>query len=543
MVIKGSGKVDPNNGENEESKPRLQIAILTDSRERIEDLPEVAGIEWLFSRKNDSTLDFYLSDSVVASINLEDPRFDLPFLIGIIGAGCDETYDELKTIFETRLSTAGVTLKRIRSWNKPAILAAALESAAESLSAQRGHSGRAALDLATYRREFERLQREFSLLERFVGSQTYRTPTEIFEYSPEIDASSGSSRKAIAVESRDPNGRKLVQSLPVDSLGLCAVWLYVNSKPDVFGERLHVTLRAIETNTVAAEWLVEPTQVQAGWVELALDRAISEFALGLELILEGPASSGEWSLGMGPPHPFEQFCVSSAEGSSLGAPLAMRLYSALPGVRISPTTTSIKPLLSSTSLSEFIPFEIFKGVTQVLPPPTETKVSLVTYDDEIGSLTVHPRSGGLTAGRINVVVPSNAWGISAHIHLANERACPTSFAMMVCPQMDERRQLARLQQLEAPSPTFSGWKILSPLDSGSISVVLPRSPEKQLTIYLLTRQGPDQNPDFGWARFSKLRFNILPKTVANQFRADSLTAMPGETAGFNEEFAVGSTAE
>jgi hypothetical protein len=145
--------------------------------------------------------------------------------------------------------------------------------------------------------------------------------------------------------------------------------------------------------------------------------------------------------------------------------------------------------------------------------------------------------------RLDVAVPENAWGISAHIRLANEHACPTSFAMMVGTRMDERKLLAHIHQLEAPSQTFSGWKTLLPLDGRSITVVLPRLPRQGLSIYLLTRQGPDQSPDFGWARFSKLGFNILPKNSDAQFRVDPSPPMPKATADSDEAFAVGSAAE
>ena len=530
------------NGANPKSGVRLQIAILADPSDRKGKLPEVAGIEWLSSRKTASTLEISSNDRQVSSVNLEDPRFDLPFLIGIIAAGGDDLYEVLKAVWETRLPTSGVALRRIATWNAATIVAVALEIAAEALAAQRVRSGRAALDLATYRREFDRLQRDFSLLERYVGSQTFRAPTEIFEYSPEVDSTKSESGRSFVLNGQGTFGRKLAQGLPVDSLGLCGVSIYISSRPESARDPLRVSLRAIETDSVMAEWSIDPAEAQIGWVDLALSYAIDEFALGLELIVEGPAESDEWSLEPGPPHPFDEFCARAADGRSMGSPIAMRLYSALPGVRVSPTTTSIKPVRAVTVLSEFIPFEAYKGIAQVEPPPSENKLTLVFYDHEIGCLTVHPRSGGPTVARLMVTVPRNVWGVSAQIHLAHERACPTAFAMMVCPQEDEGRELARIRKREAPSPTFSGWKTLSPLESKSISVVLPASPEEELSIYLLTRQAPDQSPDFGWARFSKLQFNLLPKTVIEQYRPESIREL-AEEAGSEEEFVFRSTRE
>lgn len=89
---------------------------------------------------------------------------------------------------------------------------------------------------------------------------------------------------------------------------------------------------------------------------------------------------------------------------------------------------------------------------------------------------------------------------------------------MICAPHDGDRELERLAQMTAASPGFSGWNTLPPLERKTISALIAASGERRLSIYLLTRQAPDSNPDFAWARFSRFEFNIL---------AASLVAAPG----------------
>jgi hypothetical protein len=147
---------------------------------------------------------------------------------------------------------------------------------------------------------------------------------------------------------------------------------------------------------------------------------------------------------------------------------------------------------------------------------------LVSYDREIGCITVHPHSGGLTVARMIMVVPKHVWMVSAQIYLAHERASQTQFGLMICPPREESRELARLAQLDAPSPTFSGWKSLLPLERKSISVLIAGPQEERLSICLVTRQAPDSNPDFAWARFSKLEFHVLPNSLIGENEAAEL---------------------
>jgi hypothetical protein len=502
---------------------KFQLAIAGGAPDRMDGLSDISPIEWLCcTQTSDHLFVFRKGDVVVSSVNLEKARLDLPNLLGIIVVGTADAFESIKSRWSSALPSVDMTFKRIPEWDSKDVLCAALECLANNLTLQRRHSGRAALELATYRREFDRLQHSFSRLEEYIGRQSFQRATEIFEYPIDSVTVAETSGRVQLDDVNGPIGHCLIQDLPVDSCGLSSFSIHISAEPEAQAEPLRVKLKAIETGHIFGEWSIGADEARIGWVELALNYAIDEWALSLVIIVEWPPDKSGWALALGPPHPYKEFCARTEGGEHLGAPIGLRVFASLPGVRVAATTTAIRPINAPQALAEFIPFEVYGTVVQVSPPAQDNKPTLVSYDRDIGCITVHPRIGGLTVARMNISVPQHAWRISAQIHLAHERASPTQFALMVCAPREETSELARLNQMVSPSPSFSGWKTLSPLETKSISLVLAASPEEQLSTYLVTRQAPDLSPDFAWARFSKFEFNVLP------------TAMTGnnETAGF-----------
>lgn len=506
---------------------KFQLAILAEAPDRADWLSDTARVEWLFCKQTgDSIFEFYKRDVVVSSVNLENSRFDLPNLLGIIVVGPDDAFQAIKSRWSSTLPSVAMTFRRIPKWDSMDILCASLECFADDLRLHRRHSGRAALELATYRREFDRLQHSFSRLEEYVGRHSFQRATEIFEYPPDSLAATEASGRAHLSDVTGSIGRCLIQDLPVDSCGLSSFSIYISAKPEAESERLRIKLKAIETGHIFGEWSIGAAEVRVGWVELALNRAIDEPALSLAILIEWPQDTNGWALALGPPHPYKEFCARTEGGEHLGSPIGLRVFGSLPGVRVPAITTAISPIKAPHVLAQFIPSETYGTVVQVSPTAQDNNPSLVSYDPDIGCITVHPRVGGLTIARMSVVVPRHAWRISARIHLAHQRASPTQFGLMVCALGNESRELARLNQMESRSPSFSGWKTLSALETKGISLLLAASPEQQLSILLVTRQAPDLSPDFAWARFSRFEFNVLPASMIGKNETDN-SPVPG----------------
>jgi hypothetical protein len=510
-------------------EPKFQFAVLVESPNLMGGLRDTDSIEWFYCKQTgDYLFDFYQGNALVSSINLEKARFDLQNLVGIIVVGSPDAFEAIRNNWRSRLPAAGLAFKQISEVSGEAVRSAALECMAEALTTHRNHAGRAALELATYRREFERLQHNFARVEEYVGRQSFQRPTEVFEYPPDLVTATEGDGRARLDNVAAGGSLSLSQYLPVDSLGLSSFSIYISAKPDAAAEPLQVKIKAIETGHIFGAWSIFPGKVREGWVELALENAIDEPALSLFLIVEWPLLNSGWALSLGPPHPYKEFCACDEAGEHRGAPIALRIFSSLPGVRVAATTTAIRPTDASHVTTEFIPYEVYESVIQVAPPLQDNKPPLVSYGQDIGCITVHPGGSGPTVGRINIAVPKQAWGISAQIHLAHERASPTQFGLMVCASRDESKELARLEHLDRPSRTFSGWKTLSALERKSITLLLPNAPEERLSIYLMTRQAPDISPDFAWARFTKLEFNVLPKSTVVDKEGGEWASVTGE---------------
>lgn len=481
----------------------FQIAILADSPDRLDGLNDISSIEWLYCKRiGVSSFEFYRGERMIDSVDLEKPRFGLSGLLGILVEGPAETLESIETQWTSRLPSVDIFFRRFVTATPESIVGEALAGVADGLSVQRRFAGGLALELATYRREFDRLQHCFASLEEYVANRSLPKQTEIFEYPP---SSMTTSDGAV------PAGRSLLQYLPVDSIGVAGLSLHVGRVPSYVSEPLRIKLRGVETGHVYGDWSIAADVVSSGWVNLALDRGIDEQALGLLLVAEWPSQASDWALTLGPPHPLPEFCARYADDAFLRSPLALRVFAGLPGVRVTATTDAIRVNGASDVLAKFLPFETYETAKQILPRPQGQAATFVFVDRDIGCITVHPRKGEVTAARVTVVVPKDAWAFSAQIHLAHEGASVTEFGLLACSPRDETRELSRPDRLNTAGSNFSGWKSLDPLEMKSISLLIAASAEQKVSILLLTRQAPEASPDFGWARFSRFHFNILPR--------------------------------
>lgn len=497
-------------------KPKFQIAILTDSPDAMNGLKDPASIEWLrLEQTGNSTFVFHRNFMVASSVDLMSGCFDLPDLLGIIVIGSTAIFETIQDEWSFRLPSVSLAFRRIDDWDNQAILAAAIECVALDLSSQREQSGCASLELATYRREFDRLQRSFTRLEEYVARQSYPIATEVFEYPPDSGAGPKKVRQLVLAGTSTTASGSLAQYLPVDSLGLSSFSIYIGRKPEPTSTPLCVKLKAIETGDLVGTWQVDAAGARIGWLELALIHAMDLPALGLLIVIEFPDEESGWALALGPPHPYKEFCASTSTGESLSAPIALRVLRSLPGVRVAPTLGALRQLEAPHTLTTFVPYAAYTNFVQITPSMREGTPTLVFFDRDIGSLTVHPRIGGLTVARLTMNAPRNAWGVFAEIMLAHENASPTEFGMVICAPAEAKKVLPGLEQLGAPTPSFSGWKELLPLERKSISVLFSSPQENELALYLFTRQAPDASPDFAWARFSKIGFHILPESFVH----------------------------
>lgn len=477
--------------------PRPQIALLDAPAEILVDLAAVSGIDWLDCRSEaPGRYVFQRQGAVLSILDFARPVFDLPDLIAIFGWSDRAGFDRLLLDWRAVLPALPMAITWIEVG---AILPQALTEACAQLVQARAYAGRLAFDLAAYRRDFERMQRSFARLERYVSEAGLGAVREVFAIP----------RGKAAVSLGGAAGaRSLRQALPVDSLGLAGIAIVIAAAPGEPGPPLAVGLAAIETGETIATWSLDPAGTQAGWLELMLERAIDESALSLVLTLDYAAGATGWAMGLGPPNPIAAWCAQGDPGGGLPAPLALRLQATLPGSRLRARLGAVLAERMPRPASFALPEAAYLTVSEVPLSPGVPAEGAVACDRAFGFIQVHPlRHGAVAAARMEVMAPAESWRLSAAIHLAHEAANPVRFGILVAPFGHEvpRPELAAVEDGAAG---FSGWITLAALERRSISALLPDHAGRGLIVYLLTRQ--DDEPSFAWARFSDIALHALP---------------------------------
>jgi hypothetical protein len=491
------------------SETGFQIAVAGGAR-AADAAPPLPGVEWLECRVDAAAITFVRDGSVVARIDIERPKFELPRLLGLIVVADAELYARLADFWGKQFAAAALKLILIPQSSAEALTSAAVAVLSSQLGEQLTASGEAALALAQYRGEFDRLQHSFARLEEFVAAHSLHNPRLLFEYgvaakSPAITHYASDARPAEGSE------RRLLQDLPVDSLGVCAIGLYLRE-----GARLplHIQLCALETAETYGSWRIDAANSQPGWLSLQLMRAIDEPALSLRLIIDSPAHAEEPALAFGPPHPYEEFRARDPSGPGYDSPLAFRVFTCLPGVQVAGLAGGIVSTSAEPARILFLPREVYTGVTQMEPPPAENPPGLVSYDPVSGLVTVHPPGEGrTTVARLRVRVPATPARVTAEIVLDHEKANPTQFAILATYSDSDARALVSAGTLGGPSFGFSGWTTLSALERTTVCTFVPRAEQRALSVYLLTRQERDVSSEYAWARFARFELHNLPLRV------------------------------
>ena len=508
---------------------RYRIAVLIDELDQLPALTEPKSVEWLLcNRIDESVFAFFRGDSMVARVDLESPSLDLQNLVGLIVVGGISTFDAVRSKWESSLPSLKLAIRRASKCDNSSIYHEAMQCIAEELTLQRSHSGRTALQLSAYRKEFDRLQTAFSRLEQYIAKHSLERTAEIFEYPIGLQTTAQESSSEGLGNTNAALGQRLTQYLPVDSIGVSSVSLHLSAVPEPGSEPLRISLMATETEASFGPWSVAPDQVSLGWNEFSLDRAIDEDALTMFIAVECSSVESGWALTLGPPLPYPEFCAQR-DGDYLRAPLALRIRTGLPGVRVSRTAGAFYPEKALRGRSEAVSFEALGSAIQALPEIEENGTKLVHPDPDSASITVHPCKDNVTVARLDFEAPSEAWAVSVQIHLAHAEANWTQFAMSLCAPRQVSEELVRLSESDSLLPGSPEWRGLSALESGRLLVPIERSQNRKMAILLATRQAPNASPAFAWARFSALEFHLLP----NHFRPDGTLGLlpPSHAAG------------
>ena len=462
------------------------------------DLAKRPGNAWLVCRRAASGgYELWREGVLEARIDLEKPEWEAKDLLAIIGLSGDPGLAELRSAWTAIASFCPIAILEASEASELSILAIAQVELSRRWREEKRNRGASILELSDYRQEFDRLQNSFSALETFVAAHGLNRPQMQFESAP---ATSG--LETILVPGP---AEPLEQLLPVNSIGVATIALWTEAAAANAREPLTFAIHAIETDAVLATWTLEPEKARQGWLRLSLGRAIDDDALSLKLVVCSKGAG--WRLGLGAPVPLPEFCCRTSTGGPLRAPLAFRIFTSPPGVRVTTMTDDLSPdavLDTSPSAVTLIDFSAAKSVSS-----NGRDENVVIYNADEDFVQVHTQSfGKISVARIVSNAPDRAWRLSAKIVLAHQGAMPTEFALHVAPADRDEFDPDIATGAAVAGFGFSGWRKLAPLRAETLNVYLAPDASRSLAIFLLTRQ--DQDPAYGWARFSELRFQTRP---------------------------------
>ncbi|MDY0870930.1 DUF6212 domain-containing protein [Dongia rigui] len=355
--------------------------------------------------------------------------------------------------------------------------------------------------LADARQANEDLQNRFAALEAFIDRAGLQ-PFDIAFINPPVEDETEPNVLATA-----SNG-SISQILPVASTGVSAIALHI-AKATPRGEGIfRATLQSVEDGRMIENWSVPISELNPGWMTLALQKSIAGLRRTLRLIIsvEGhKADLPTLSLGNAQPLPLFRLQDADLRQSISSSSLALQVYVGLPGV-VPPTPGTFAARggreKTEQGLREVtLPQEILAGTQQVALDTESSGFDGVRYLEGERIVSCHPPAFGTTIGKIPGGCPAGALRVSANLLVAHEKARDVEFALVA--GNSESRIIDLLAGSTDPQSGegFSGWIRVPAQQPRFASLYLDAPARTASDLYLVTRMVEAGNHDFAWARF------------------------------------------
>jgi hypothetical protein len=372
-------------------------------------------------------------------------------------------------------------------------------------------------ELYQLRQAHENLQDQFNAVEGFLSRKNLQ-PTELIFENPVVEEQGG--RQQIGPLTR------LTQILPVSSLGLSAIEIYVldNEHAGKIASDINVQLRTLEDGVVRGEWRLPRKVLSSGWITLGLPKTLSGMRRTPELVISCGPDSDLSALGLGPTQPIHEFCVTYDGGRTLPHSLAFKAWSGLPGFRpvhagrlIEPLSSEPEELVRATAL----PLSALMAAEDLSELGYSLEYELVRYENNKAGVLCHPPPDGATLARLGRIDTTDLIGVSCMVALDHEMAAPVSFALIVS-DADEnavRDRLAGRTDQNDPDRVFewTGWHSLAATEQSHLHVMGNFADREDLRIFVATSMAKNDPNYYAWAMFSSfsaLRMKQLLKSDA-----------------------------
>jgi hypothetical protein len=285
------------------------------------------------------------------------------------------------------------------------------------------------------RREREVLLENYRALEDAFHARNWEAATEVFAHDPDSDAKD----EGIGQVLRDDG---VEQWLPVSSHGVSGFALHFHEAGGSGGELL-VKLECVETEQRVAEWTVPFTEIRPEWNFFTLAKACDGGRRTLRLrISTSGGHSPELSLG----HPISNLRYAArpegARGTHSHRPLALRVFTGLPGVRPTGMSAMLAPNLLEHGrgiVDHRLSPDTLRAVTDVSVTPIIPDFQTVCFVEHEGAIICHPVIEGTSAAAIRTAIASGTIRFSARAKIDHPEGQPAAVGLVMAPPATDLR--------------------------------------------------------------------------------------------------------
>ena len=292
-----------------------------------------------------------------------------------------------------------------------------------------------------------------------------------------------------------PSGTELRQRLSSSSAGLSDLAFFLTEQEIPTSGTLTATLRLLESDHIAAQWVLSAADLTAGWQRLSLLRALGQDEQTPYLTLEW---HGERDLHIARSlhHPDPDYCLEVG-GEKHDRLLAHRLWKYLPG-SMAPIPENAHWIGGDLPSRFYIEPDRLANAVSVDP-----STNCLQYFTKLQALQVHPFKGTVSAGRIARAVPASVRQISATVGGRSEKGPQIEYALATA-ALHPVREIGDLVMQCERDGRISDWMRLSGDTQEEITLYLREPCEKISDLYLLTRLAPGAQQQYGWATFRNI---------------------------------------
>jgi hypothetical protein len=294
-------------------------------------------------------------------------------------------------------------------------------------------------------------------------------------------------------------GQTLTQRLPVSSVGLSDVAIFIDEIDYPEEAKVAVALLTREDNARRAHWILTGPQLAKGPLRLALHKALQIPPLTpyLEVTWLG-AGQIQLSSSMYHPDPRHQ---PDIDGTSLPQVLAVQCWSCLPGLDAPLPMGAHLPSAAEARPPRLrvIDADVLATAVDLTPESKHSR-----YVDNKKAVVVHPMPQGTSIMRIAACIPAGTTNVAARICTIAEQASVIEYALAIAPS--ERNGAAVPFDPTSASATRTPWVALRPKEPGELHLPLAEALETANDLFLMTRLATQPgNADWGWAAFDQIR--------------------------------------